>query len=235
MDSIKNTFMSWSSGKDAALALYKLQQSPEIRIQKLMTTINSHYKRVSMHGLRETMLEQQLSALDLPLHKVALPQQGGMKAYEDAMKAALHQLVSENITHGAFGDIFLEDLKAYRVRQLENHKLQALFPLWKQDTRALVEEFIALGFEAITVAVNGAVLDKSFVGQKVDKAFLARLPKGVDPCGENGEFHTFCYRGPIFKKHIPFHKGRTIGRSYPDPKGGAPVPYWFCDLVPDSN
>ncbi len=233
MDTVKDTFLSWSSGKDAALALYKIQQAPDVRVQKLLTTVNSHYKRVSMHGLREAVLEKQLSALDIPLHKVALPQQGGMEAYENAMDCAFSQLTAEGITHGAFGDIFLEDLKTYREKQLQNHQLLALFPLWEQDTRALMHEFIGLGFEAITVAVNGAVLDKSFVGQKVDAAFLKRLPKGVDPCGENGEFHTFCYQGPIFKHPVPYKKGKTIGRTYPDPKGGNPVPYWFCDILSD--
>lgn len=215
------------------MALYKLQQSNDIRVQKLLTTINSHYKRVTMHGLREAVLERQLSAMEIPLHKVLLPQQGGMEAYENVMDRAFCQLNNEGITHGAFGDIFLEDLKTYREKQLHNNNLKALFPLWKQDTRALYDEFLQLGFEAITVTVNGAVLDKSFVGQRLDKNFLERLPKDVDPCGENGEFHTFCFRGPIFKNQIKFIKGETICRTYPNPEGGAAVPYWFCDICPD--
>lgn len=232
MNAIKKTFLSWSSGKDAAFALYKLQQTPGVHVQKLLTTINSHYQRVSMHGLRESVLDRQLMSLGIPLHKVELPQEAGMDVYDRVMETALNQLVSEGFTHGAFGDIFLEDLKNYREKQLQNNLMQTLFPLWKQDTKTLIEEFIQLGFEAITVAVNGAILDKSFVGKRLDKSFFERLPQGVDPCGENGEFHTFCYKGPVFKHPVAFTKGEIISRSYPDPKGGAPVPYWFCDILP---
>jgi uncharacterized protein (TIGR00290 family) len=232
LNPIKKTFLSWSSGKDAALALYKLQQNPGVHVQKLLTTINSHYERVSMHGLRESVLDRQLSSLEIPIQKVGLPKDAGMGVYNRVMETALNQLVSEGYTHGAFGDIFLEDLKKYRENQLQKNRLQTLFPLWKQDTKSLIEAFLQLGFEAITVAVNGAILDKSFVGKRLDKVFFERLPKGVDPCGENGEFHTFCYKGPIFKRPVLFTKGDIISRSYPDPKGGAPVPYLFCDILP---
>jgi uncharacterized protein (TIGR00290 family) len=232
LDLIKKTFLSWSSGKDAALALYKLQQTPGVHVQKLLTTINSHYERVSMHGLRVSLLDRQLSSLGIPLHKVELPQEAGMDVYNRIMETALKQLALEGITHGAFGDIFLEDLKRYRENQLQKNMLQTLFPLWKQETKTLMEEFLIRGFEAITVAVNGAILDKSFVGKRLDNSFFERLPEGVDPCGENGEFHTFCYKGPIFKRPVLFTKGDIISRSYPDPKGGVPVPYWFCDLLP---
>lgn len=236
---------NWSGGKDSALALYHVLKNPSFSIGKLITSVNSTYGRVSMHGLRTTLLELQASSIGLPLQQLLLSDQPTMEEYNQAMAEMMLQLKTEAFTHSIFGDIFLEDLRKYREEKLAAAGFSAFFPLWKRDTTELVNEFIDLGFKTITVCVKAELLDESFAGRIIDKDFLKDLPKGVDPCGENGEFHTFVFDGPIFKQPIPFTIGEKVFRQYTTPgsrqddntPGQRTTPdhmgFWFCDLLPD--
>lgn len=233
------TYFNWSTGKDSALALYHLLQNSRYSVERLVTTVNSHYNRVSMHGLRNELLLQQAESIGIPLTLIELPEMPDMETYNQIMAKNVSQLKSENFTHAAFGDIFLEDLKAYREKQLAIHNIQAVFPIWKRNTTELLNEFLELGFESVIVCANSKYFDKDFVGTVIDKNFIEYLPEGVDPCGENGEFHTFCYDGPIFKKPIDFKIGEKIYREYDSPKTDDPSSelnkygVWYCDLIPN--
>jgi len=238
---------NWSGGKDSALALYKVQQSGQYDVQTLLTTVSEPHRRISMHGVRVALLEQQAASLGLPCHQLLLPETPTMAAYEQRLTAALQQLKSHGATASIFGDIFLEDLRRYREAQLARLELQAVFPLWGVPTGELVREFLALGFKTITTCVNEKYLDRSFAGRVIDEDFLRDLPPHVDPCGENGEFHTFVFDGPLFNTPIAFEKGEIVHRTYtPAPKtnanadandcaaGPEPEPFdtgfWYCDL-----
>jgi uncharacterized protein (TIGR00290 family) len=194
-----------------------------------------------MHGVREELLELQASATGIPLQKLVLPDQPSMTEYEEEMRTTMNRLKQEGYTHSIFGDIFLEDLKIYRETQLAKVGMTAVFPVWKRDTTALIHEFIDLGFKTIVVCVNEKYLDKTFCGRVIDKSFLADLPAGVDACGENGEFHTFVFDGPLFNNPVAFIKGEMVYRKYAAPKEqndncfqSAPVEdygFYFCDLL----
>lgn len=239
------TYFNWSGGKDSALALYHGRQNPAYSIEKLITSVNATYDRVSMHGVRTALLERQVSALNLPLEKLLLTDQPTMAEYNAAMAKMTGALNQDGFTHAVFGDIFLEDLRKYREERLSEQGLTAYFPLWKRDTTELIHEFIDLGFQTITVCVKASLLDESFVGRIIDRDFLKDLPSGVDPCGENGEFHTFVFDGPIFKEPIHFDIGEKVYREYQAPKNkenncflnDKPVSkemgFWFCDLLPE--
>lgn len=207
------TYFNWSSGKDAALALYYLQQESRFAVERLVTSVSARHNRVSMHGLRRNLLMQQLDAIGIPGATIELPEDPSMEEYERAMKEVVDALCQEKFTCAAFGDIFLEDLRSWREKQLAPHRIQTIFPLWKKDTRNLVKEFMGLGFKAVTVCVDANKLDASFAGRIIDENFLTDLPEGVDPCGENGEFHTFCFDGPIFSKPVSFTIGEKIFRE----------------------
>jgi len=224
------TYFNWSTGKDSALALYYLLQDKKYSVEYLLTAVNTHYNRVSMHGLRTGLLEQQIAAIDIPGGILELPEQPANAEYEMLMKQKVTQLKAMGFEYSAFGDIFLEDLRQYRERQLEPLGMKTIFPLWQQDSKQLMKEFIALGFKAITVCVNAELLDQSFAGRVIDNGFINSLPNGVDACGENGEFHTFCFDGPVFKFPIRFSIGETVFKEYGtgDTKSG----FWFCDLLP---
>lgn len=234
---------NWSSGKDSALALYKILQSNEYEICSLLTSVNSHYNRISMHGVRAELLEEQAKSIGLPLHKMEIPEMPSMEIYEDIMKATLDKFRSEGVTHSVFGDIFLEDLRKYREDKLTTIGFTGVFPLWKIDTTALIQEFIALGFKTIVTCVNEKYLDHSFVGRVIDQDFINDLPSNVDVCGENGEFHTFTFDGPIFSKPIQFEKGEIVYRKYEKPKSTVSnsacdtddsafnYGFWYCDLI----
>lgn len=226
----KKTYLNWSSGKDSALALYYLLQDNMYRVEYLLTSINSHYQRVTMHGLREELLNQQMKMIGIPYGKVELPENPSNEEYEKRMGEKVRQLQSEGFECSAFGDIFLEDLKRYREQQLTPLGFELLFPIWKKNTHDLMLEFINLGFRAIVVAINAELLDKSFVGRELDRDFLNDLPEGVDPCGENGEFHTFCYDAPYFKNSVPFTIGEKVLKEYTH--GKIKTGFWFCDLLP---
>lgn len=212
------SYFNWSGGKDSALALYHSQKDKDYSIERLLTNVNGQHRRISMHGVREVLLEAQAEAIGLPLQKLILPEQPGMAEYEVQMMATMKNLKGEGFTHAFFGDIFLEDLRHYREEQLARAGLKARFPLWKRNTTELMHEFIDLGFKTIVVCVKEEVLDKDFAGRVIDPQFLEDLPAGVNPCGENGEFHTFVFDGPIFKHPVPFVAGEKVFREYVAPK-----------------
>jgi uncharacterized protein (TIGR00290 family) len=209
-------FFNWSGGKDAALALHKAQQDG-LAIKALVTAVNNGTDRISMHGVRRELLVQQAEAIGLPLHTIELPDMPDMKTYEEAVHQTNKQLKADGFTHGVFGDIFLEDLKAYREELLAKDDLQCLFPIWKQDTKGLLQLFIQAGFKAIIVCVNSSYLAQSFCGRLLDESFLNDLPPTVDPCGENGEYHSFVFDGPIFSKPILLKKGEVVFKEYAAP------------------
>jgi uncharacterized protein (TIGR00290 family) len=224
------TYFNWSSGKDAALALYYLQQDQRFSVERLLTSVNTVHNRVSMHGLRRSLLIQQIEAIRIPVTTIDLPEEPSMEEYESGMGYAVEALNREKFTCTAFGDIFLEDLRTWRENQLAPYGIKTFFPLWKKDTRDLIKEFMQLGFKAITVCVDANKLNASFAGRIIDEDFLRDLPEGVNPCGENGEFHTFCFDGPIFSKPVPFERGEKIYREYKGP-GNENSGFWFCDLI----
>ncbi len=235
-------FMNWSGGKDSSLALYHILKDKNYPVKKLLTNINNEFRRISMHGVREELLEHQANAIGIPLQKLVLDDQPSMVEYEKQMMRTINQLQYEGFTHSVFGDIFLEDLKKYRETQLTKASMNAVFPLWKRDTTELIREFIDLGFKAIIVCINEKYLDKRFCGRILDESFITDLPENVDACGENGEFHTFVFNGPIFKHPVAFTKGEIIYRKYAAPKQqgdhcfqSSPVEdygFYFSDLLP---
>jgi uncharacterized protein (TIGR00290 family) len=236
--SINKTYFNWSSGKDSALALYYLLQDSKYSVEKLVTSVNSNYNRVSMHGLPVSLLKAQTKAIGIPLEIIELPEQPSMSDYESIMSNTVNGLISEQFTHSVFGDIFLEDLKKYREDNLAPFNIQTVFPLWKKDTKELIIEFLDLGFEAVVVCANAKYFGKEFVGKIIDKDFIKNVPEDVDPCGENGEFHTFCFDGPIFKRPINFALGEKVYREYNTPKtedsvcSSSKTGFWYCDLAP---
>jgi uncharacterized protein (TIGR00290 family) len=227
----EKVIFNWSGGKDSALALYKMLRSEEFDIAWLLTSISSLYQRVSMHGVRVALLEAQAEQIGIPLVKMETPEMPTMENYEREMKQMLRVLKNQGATAAAYGDIFLEDLRKYREEMLAEINLKSLFPIWKNSSRDLLEEFLDLGFKTIVVCVNEKVLDKSFAGRVIDSQFLKDLPRNVDPCGENGEFHTFVYDGPIFSSPIKFHIGEVVRRQYETTT--ADTGFWYCDLLMD--
>ncbi len=209
--------MNWSGGKDSSLALHTILSEQLYDVKALVTTVNAQHRRISMHGVRESLLEQQAEAIGIPLHKIIVPDSPSMSDYEAAMANGLKPLLDQGVSHSIFGDIFLEDLRQYRENKLKEFSLTGIFPLWKKDTKALVENFIDLGFKTIVVCTQADKLDSSFTGRVIDRDFLKDLPADVDPCGENGEFHTFVFDGPIFRQPVPFTIGERVFRSYPAP------------------
>ena len=225
------SLFNWSGGKDSALALYHSLNDDSHQIKRLLTSINIETERISMHGVRLSLLEKQAYAIGIPLSILCLPGEITMDEYDQMMRIQMDQVKEEGITTSVFGDIFLEDLKAYREQRLEEVGLSGKFPLWKRDTTELVHEFIDLGFRTMVVSVDGSKLDQSFVGREIDKAFLNDLPEGGDPCGENGEFHSFVFEGPIFKEPIQFERGEVVAKEYNLSKeNDETVTYWFQDL-----
>lgn len=234
------TYFNWSGGKDSSFALFNLLRNSEYKVDRLLTTVNGKYGRISMHGVREELLDKQAKEIGIPLEKIYLPEQPSMAEYAEIMRQKVVEMKSLGLTTSVFGDIFLEDLKKYREEELAKEGVQAYFPIWKRDTKEVLQEFIRLGFKAVLVCVKSEVLDKSFAGREIDADFLKDLPKDVDPCGEHGEFHTFVYDGPIFKNPISFDMGETIYREYGRPKTKDEVcddgksegmGFWFTDLT----
>lgn len=240
----KIALFNWSSGKDSALALYKIQQAKEFEINCLLTSVNQQFQRISMHGVRVDLLEQQAKSIGLPLEIMQIPEMPTMEVYEEVMSKTLTKLKSQGVKYSIFGDIFLEDLRKYREDKLVDIGFEAVFPLWKTPTKDLIQEFISLGFKTIVVCVNERFLDKSFVGRVIDQDFINDLPDNVDVCGENGEFHTFTYDGPIFSEPIKFEVGEIVHRKYEKPKTESTntacdsngtdafdYGFWYCDLI----
>ena len=206
--------MNWSSGKDAALAYHLLTLDPQYKVTRLLTTVSLEHERVFMHGIRENLLEIQAERMNLPLSKVKLPASPDDTIYKGAMMEIMTQLQKEGITMAAYGDIFLEDLRQYRDQQLARVGLEAIFPLWKKDTGELVKLVEESGIEAIIVCVNDRCLGREFLGKKINAALLQQLPPGVDPCGENGEYHTFVTNAPFFKSPIEVKTGEIVYKQY---------------------
>ncbi|WP_090123131.1 Dph6-related ATP pyrophosphatase [Lutibacter oricola] len=230
---MKKAYFNWSTGKDSALAFYKILQNKDYNIGSLLTTVNKKFQRVSMHGVPISLLDQQAKELGLPLYKIEFPEEVSMEKYNEIMKVGIDKLVQEGYNYSVFGDIFLEDLKKFRDDKLAEQNLEGVYPLWKIDTSEIIKEFLSLGFKAITVSVNANLLDKSFVGRVIDKQFIKDLPEGVDVCGENGEFHTFVFDGPIFKKPINFEVGDKVLKTYPAEESDTwDNSFWYCDLLP---
>lgn len=234
-------YFNWSGGKDSALALWNILQQQKFQVNYLLTNINSSYNRISMHGVRRTLVEAQAASIGIPLITVELPEQPSMSEYESAMMEKVTWMKKRNIHYSIFGDIFLEDLKKYREEKLGSAGIQCVFPLWKKDTAELMSSFLAAGFKSMVVCVNENFLDKSFCGRMIDESFCNDLPGNVDVCGENGEYHSFVFDGPIFSNSINFIKGEMIYKKYtaPGQQNDNSLPaiaedygFWFCDLLP---
>ena len=240
---MNKAYLNWSSGKDSAMALYYANSQNEYKVEKLLTTINKDVGRVTMHGVRKELLLEQAEKIGLPIEISELSAETSMEDYNLKMKEATDSLIADGFSHSVFGDIFLEDLKKYREEQLNSAGLKAVFPLWKKNTKELISEFIDLGFKAVVVCTNSKYLEDSFCGRIIDNDFVEELPENVDACGENGEFHTFVFDGPIFDSPVEFEIGEKVKKSYkPAEKGDDncfqddaeswDTEFCFCDLMP---
>lgn len=214
---------TWSGGKDSAMALHELKKDAGYEVAALLTTLTEAYDRVSMHGVRRELLEAQTVSLGIPLEKVFISSHSSNEDYESRMRATLGRYKAEGITSVAFGDIFLEELRKYREDNLAKIGMKGIFPLWKRQTSDLARDFIHAGFRAVITCVDSGVLDKRFAGREFDETFLSELPSGVDPCGENGEFHSFVYDGPVFENAIRHTRGEMVLRDQR---------FWYLDLIP---
>lgn len=231
----------WSGGKDSAFALYKVLQEKEYEVTALFTTINENFHRVSMHGVKEELVEKQAQSIGLPWHKMYV-KEGSNAEYEKNMEAFLLEHKAKGVEFVIFGDIFLEDLRAYRDNNLAKVGLKGIYPLWKQNTKQLADDFIKLGFKTVLCCTNDAYLGEGDVGQLFTESFVKNLPANVDPCGENGEFHSFCFDGPIYKEKIdikvkekiykPLEIKTTEDHPTPLPKDRPKTQgFWFCELT----
>ncbi|RZK21518.1 MAG: diphthine--ammonia ligase [Pedobacter sp.] len=240
MDDKKLCIFNWSGGKDSTLALHYALQDQTIEIKYLVTTLNEEYNRVSMHGVRESLLIAQAESIGIPLYQIRLGEMPDMESYDQVMHFHLSKFKEEGITHSIFGDIFLEDLRIYRESKLAEVGLKAIFPIWKKDTNQLISEFINLNYKTIIVCTQQNL--EAFCGQIITTDLISELPPNIDPCGENGEFHTFAFEGPIFKKRIPFELGEKVFRTYDQPKKDndidkqddselRPKGFWYIDLI----
>jgi uncharacterized protein (TIGR00290 family) len=214
--------VSWSSGKDSAFALHEARAADALEVVGLLTTVSTAFHRVAMHGVRNELLLRQIAETGLPCRTVGIPSPCSNDLYERAMTAALLDAAAEGVTHVIFGDLFLEDIRAYRVAMLSKLGLAAVFPLWQRDTRALARDMIATGLRATITCVDPRQLDPSFAGREFDEQQLADMPGGVDPCGERGEFHTFVTAGPMLAHPIAVVHGEVVERDG----------FVFADLIP---
>lgn len=216
------TLLSWSSGKDSAWSLHVLRQQGQYDVVGLVTTFNESFDRVAMHAVRRELVEAQADSAGLPLWPVPLPWPCSNADYEERMRTLIARARSAGVTHFAFGDLFLQDIRDYRVHQLTGSGIEPIFPIWgtPADTPALARTMLGLGLRAVLTCVDPRQLDSTFVGREFDSALLAELPAGVDPCGERGEFHTFCHAGPMFARPIPIERGEVVQREG----------FWFADV-----
>lgn len=221
--------MFWSGGKDSALALYKVLQEKKLEVVALVTTMSADFNRISMHGVREELVDEQARRMGLPLEKMYISSGASNEEYEKQWGNVLLKYKSLGVELVIFGDIFLEDLKVYRENFLHRFGMQACFPLWKQDTRELVREFIILGFKTIICCTNASLLNEQVVGEVLTEKLVDSFPAAVDPCGENGEFHTFTFEGPLFTKPIAIEKGEKILKTYQH--GDKQSSFWFIDFM----
>ncbi len=215
----------WSGGKDSALALHAVREAGEVEVAGLLTTINEDYDRVSMHGIRRGIVQSQARSIGLPLEIVGIPKDASHEVYASRMREVLEGAKGRGVAAAAFGDLFLEDVRKYRQERLAEVGMKAMFPLWGRDTSLLAQKFIQLGFKAILTCVDSQKLDGNFVGRQFDQKFLSELPPAVDPCGENGEFHTLVFDGPIFAAPIACRPGEVVLRD---------ERFYFCDVLPEA-
>lgn len=224
-ESAEPVLLAWSGGKDSALALRAVLADPTLEVEALLTTVTREYDRISVHGVRRSLLHAQVAALGLPLVEMEIPASCDNATYESSLSRALAGVRARNdrVRRCVFGDLFLEDVRRYREERLATLDMQPIFPLWGRDTGELAREFIDDGFRAIVVCVDTTLLPATFSGREYDAQFLAELPRDADPCGENGEFHTFVYDGPLFRERIQFTSGETVVRDQR---------FSYTDLVP---
>jgi uncharacterized protein (TIGR00290 family) len=218
----KKILLAWSSGKDSAWALHVLREQGQYEVAGLMTTFNAAFDRVAMHSTRRNLVEMQAEAAGVPLIAAPIPWPCSNADYELAMKQVCDKALAEGISAIAFGDLFLTDVRAYRERQLKDTGLQPLFPLWGLPTKALAQEMISTGLRAKLVCVDPRQISANFIGRDFDHKFLSEIPAGVDPCGENGEFHSFVHAGPMFSRDLSIVTGENVERDG----------FWFCDVLP---
>lgn len=219
---LKKIILSWSGGKDSAMALYEIRKNPDIEVAALLTTVTRDYDRISMHGVRCELLEKQAKSIGLPLEKVFISPKASNEDYENAMRETLDKYKLQGVTAVAFGDLFLEDLREYREDKLAQAGMTGVFPLWMRDTSKLAKEFISLGFKAIVSCADSEAGTGTFAGREFNEQLLAELPNGCDPCFENGECHSFVYDGPIFKEPIRVKTGEVVLRD---------ERFYFCDIL----
>lgn len=229
----EKVLMNWSGGKDSAMALYNILNNKDYQVEGLLTSVNAANQRISMHGVSGKLLVKQAESIGLPLTKINLPESSDMAAYENIMEQTLSTFTEQGIGTSVFGDIFLEDLRKYREQQLEKIGWKAIFPLWKKNTRNLVYEFLELGFRTRICCINKQYLDSDFLGCDLDEYLINKLPENVDPCGENGEFHTFVYAGPVFQYNLNIRNGERVEKSYNH--DGNAYGYEFCDILLEDN
>jgi len=220
---MEKVVVGWSGGKDSAFALYEILKTQTYEVAALLTTVTRDYDRISIHGVRRVLLEAQAEALGLPLEVMFLHKGASDIDYGAALVEALKKFKNIGVERVVYGDIFLEDVKKYRDNLLSKVGMRGVYPLWKKDTTQVANAFIDLGFKAIITVVDSRVLGNVYTCREYDKQFLADLPVTVDPCGENGEFHSYVYDGPIFKKHVAFKRGQVLFRENR---------FWYCDLLP---
>jgi len=218
----QNILLAWSGGKDSAMALYELRRMPDVEIAGLLTTVTEGYDRISMHGVRRALLERQAESLGLALERVDIPPDCPNQVYETRMQEVLERFQRRGVETVAFGDLFLEEIRRYRETNLAKIGMSGIFPVWGRNTRELLGDFLALGFKGVVVCVDTRQIPAAFAGRMIDDAFLCDLPSHADPCGENGEFHTFVFDGPLFKETIAFRTGEVVVRGQ----------FSFCDLLP---
>lgn len=235
----RSVTISWSGGKDSAFALYKTLLSGEYEVVHLHTLIGEETRRVGLHGVPEALIDAQAAELQIPLKKLYLPSSDDHAAYETVMKAFYKTAVREGIEAVVFGDIFLEDLKAYRERLLAPFKLDTYYPLWQVNSRQLIDDFINIGFKTLLCSANTRWFQPAALGKTIDESFVQHLPAEVDPCGENGEFHTFVYDGPVFRRPVSYTLGEVVEKKYHFQRlteRGETVAdeasFWFQDIQP---
>ena len=219
---MEKILFSWSGGKDSAISLYEIQRSQKYEILALLTVITTDYDRVSLHGVPRILIEQQAKSLGLPIEEVFISKDSSNDEYESKMREILNRFKRAGVSSVVFGDVFLEEVRRYRENNLSQVGMKGVFPVWGRSTAELTESFVNLGFQAIVTFIDSKVLGEKFLGRVLDKHFLGELPSNVDPAGENGEFHSFVFDGPIFKERIGYTLGERVLRDS----------FYFCDLLP---
>lgn len=232
MDKIKAVF-NWSGGKDSAHALWKIIQAGEYEVVALLTTVNRDTHRSTMHGIPLFLLEKQAESIGFPLYIVDLTPQGGMEDYSSAMENVVKHFKKEGVTHFIFGDIFLRDVRVYREQQLSPYGIEVVEPLWGKMSKEIMDDFLSSGLKTVVVTTMADGLGEAAIGKLIDRCFVDSLPEYIDPNGENGEYHTFCYDGPIYRWPVPFRLGRPFSESYDIRMEDGSIrkfTYWFADL-----